>query len=337
MDNVKSIAFSPQTVSRLSLDMVDAIRNSTGAGISTGLPDLDKLYVPDRPGELITILGRPSNYKSGFMNWLSKQALKAIPENSDEIVIRATWEQSVEEDTLSWLAGDSGLSVTQIARGAVSDAEFSVLQRSAVRRAITPMFIIGHSKMINSERRISRPRMTMHDLVNGIEYICNDITVSKWKPKAIFLDYLQRIRPSAEDGNDRRIQMMNIVDQAKDLAISFSCPVYLGVQATRDVDKKEIKIPDIDDGQETSNIEQSSDKSFGLWYPIKTEQENSMVGDAERVTPNLLFLKLLKQKLGSAPHTFALYVDPERNIIAGRERLQQSNQQNPPSRRMAGR
>jgi replicative DNA helicase len=320
MDDVKQITFSPQTASRLSLEMVEAIRNNTGAGIKTGLPDLDKIYVPDRPGELITILGRPSNYKSGFMNWLSKQALKSIPQGSDEIVIRATWEQSVEEDTLSWLAGDTGISITQIARGAVGDAEFTQLQKSAVKRAATPMYIIGHSKMQNSERRMARPRMTMHDLTNGIEYICNDMTASRWKPKAIFLDYLQRIRPAAEDGHDRRIQMMNIVDQAKDLAISFSCPVYLGVQATREVDKKETKIPDMDDGQETSNIEQSSDKSFGLWYPIKTEKENELVGE-ERVTKNLLVLRLLKQKLGEAPATFALYVDPERNIIGGREML----------------
>jgi len=106
------------------------------------------------------------------------------------------------------------------------------------------------------------------------------------------------------------------------MAISFGCPVLLGVQTGRQVMERDIKIPGIDDGQETSNIEQSSDKMLSVWYPIKTEDKGSLVA-GEEVTKNLLIVRLLKQKLGEAPATFALYVDPERNIIAGRKRLNQ--------------
>ena len=38
-------------------------------------------------------------------------------------------------------------------------------------------------------------------------------------------------------------------------------------------------------------------------------------GDGISVTKNLLIVRLLKQKLGEAPRTFALYVDPEKNIV----------------------
>ena len=268
------------------------------------------MLLPFRPGELVTVLGYTSNYKSGLMNWLSKQAIKEIikDKTDDEFVARVTWEQSVEEDTLSWLAGDADLSITRLARGLVDDKEWKILERSSVKRATTPMWIVGHSQLEQKERRRSRPRMTMNDVALALEYICNDATEKKIKPKMIVLDYLQRIRPDQKDGESKR-----------DAAIAFGCPVLLGVQTGRQVMEREDKTPTIDDGQETSNIEQSSDKMFGVWYPIKTEPMGSPLMGMT-VNKNLLIVRLLKQKLGEAPKTFALYVDPEKNLLASLER-----------------
>lgn len=320
MDDVKSISYSPQQAGRLSLEMIDMLRKDAGGGIPSGIADMDKMLLPFRPGELITVLGFTSNYKSGFMNWLSKQALKSIVPESNEIVIRVTWEQSVEEDTLSWLAGESNLSITNLARGFVDESEWKILQQSAVKRAITPMWIVGHSQKESKERRRTRPRMTMPDVNNAIEYILNDAAAGRFQPRMIVLDYLQRIRPHEKDGSTKREQMMEAVNHSKDMAISFGCPVVLGVQTGRQVLERDNKIPTIEDGQETSNVEQSSDKMFGLWYPIKTESEDKKYFNNDiniPITKNLLIVRLLKQKLGEAPKTFRLHVDPERNIISG--------------------
>jgi len=292
---------------------VESLRNKVAGGLTRGIPKIDEIVTPDRSGELITILGRPGMGKSQWLNWLSKQAVKDIEPESNEIVIRATWEQSVEEDTLVWLAGDTNISVTQLVRGEVDDNEFRILQLSAAKRALAPMWIIGHSNMENQQRRRVRPRMGMIDIANAIEYICNDATPTKWKPKSIYLDYLQRIRPDTR--GDRREQMMEIVDLSKDLAVSMGCPVYLGVQAGRQVDERSDKTPEMGDGQETSNIEQSSDKMWGLWYPLKTEDEDSRQY-GYRVTKHLIFATLLKQKMGEFPKRFALYIDPAHNKFA---------------------
>jgi replicative DNA helicase len=310
MDNIGEVSFSPQQAGRLAIDMVESLRNKVAGGLTRGIPKIDEIVTPDRSGELITILGRPGMGKSQWLNWLSKQAVKDIEPESNEILIRATWEQSVEEDTLVWLAGDTNISVTQLVRGEVDDNEFRILKLSAAKRALAPMWIIGHSNMENQQRRRVRPRMGMIDIANAIEYICNDATPTKWKPKAIYLDYLQRIRPDTH--GDRREQMMEIVDTSKDLAVSMGCPVYLGVQAGRQVDERSEPIPDMGDGQETSNIEQSSDKMWGLWYPLKTNEENSRV-HGYKVTKHLFFAKLLKQKLGEFPALFPLFIDPAHN------------------------
>jgi len=314
--DITTLVFDPQTSSHLAVQMVDNLRKDAGGGVQSGINDLDKILLPFRSGELVTVLGYTSNYKSGFMNWLSKQALKLIDKEKteDEFVARVTWEQSVEEDTLSWLAGDANLSITKLARGLVDEKEWKILQKSSIRRAITPMWIVGHSQLENTERRRARPRMTMNDVALALEYICNDATERKLKPKMIVLDYLQRIRPDTKDGDSKREQMMEAVNRAKDAAIAFGCPVILGGQTGRQVMEREDKTPTIEDGQETSNIEQSSDKMFGVWYPVKTEKPGSSIHGVQ-VTKNLLVLRLLKQKLGEAPKTFALFVDPEKNIL----------------------
>lgn len=316
--NIETIVYDPQFASKLAVDMVDVLRQDAGGGIRSGIADLDNTLLPFRPGELVTVLGYTSNYKSGFMNWLSKQALKTIEEGSNEFVARVTWEQSVEEDTLSWLAGDADLSVTRLARGLVTEDDWVRLLTSSIRRAVTPMWIIGHSQLEQANRRQARPRMTMTDIALALEYICNDATGRILKPKMIVLDYLQRIRPDPQDGNTKREQMLEAVNRAKDCAISFGCPVVLGVQSKREVMDRDNKLPLIEDGQETSNIEQSSDKMFSLWYPIKSEPEFSTVrvlGSEIEVTGNLLLVQLLKQKLGPAPAIYKVYVNPEKNIL----------------------
>ena len=105
---------------------------------------------------------------------------------------------------------------------------------------------------------------------------------------------------------------MENVNLSKDLAVSYGCPVVLGVQAGREA---ETKMPTLRDGQETSNIEQSSDVSFGCWYPIKSNAPNTMI-EGFKCTTNLFFIRLLKQKLGESSRTFPLFVDPERRTFA---------------------
>ncbi len=319
VSDVSQIAFSPQQAGRLAVDMVRDNQAHIGEGLKIGIPAIDTHLVPFRPGQLITVLGYTSNYKSGFMNWIAKQALKTIQPESNKIVIKVTWEQSVEEDTLSWLASDAKISITQMARGLLSEAEWKLLDGASIRRAVTPLWVVGHSQMEYKNQRKARPRMTMRDVARAMEYIIHDVTAETLSPVLVVLDYLQRIRSDEQDGDTRRIQMMEAVNLSKDLGIAYGCPVVLGVQTNRAEQDRTDKLPQINDGQETSNIEQSSDVSFGLWYPIRTEAPGAngkfAMVNGYPVTKNLLFCRLLKQKLGEASITYALHIDPELNNI----------------------
>jgi replicative DNA helicase len=251
------------------------------------------------------------------MDWLGQQALKSIEDDSNQIVIKVTWEQSVEEDTLGWLASQSGVSLTRMVQGDINEDEWIIVKTMAMRRSTTPLWIIGHSSQDSGEKRRARPRMTMTDVGRALEHILNERTAPNTTVKALILDYLQRIRPDPQDGRDRRLQVSEIVNRAKDAGLSFSCPVFLGVQSSREVLDRKDKIPRIDDCLESSAIEQTADKVFSLWYPIKTNEEGSELGKTGYVvTKNLLVVRLLKQKMGPAPETFPLYVDPETRFLS---------------------
>ena len=304
--------FSPQQAGSLTIEHLEKLKSISGKGLKTGISGLDRILLPMRGGELIPVIGNTSNYKSGLMDFIPGSATNQIMGFENEIVICATWEQSVEESTLNWVARHSHLSLSSLTRGSVSDNDWKVVMKAYSDRLSVPMWIIGHSL----ENSTSRPRLTMNDVYQGVEYICEKATDQILKPRLILLDYLQRIRPDKGDGGTRREQMMEAVNKAKDLAVAFGATVLLGVQATRDVLDRKNKLPRMDDGQETSNIEQSADKVLSVWYPIKSEEAGSMVNSMP-VDENLLIIGVLKQKMGSAPHTVNVKVNPEQNIITG--------------------
>lgn len=306
------LIYSPAEAAKLAIDTLEDLKQHKGGGVKTNIPSLDAVMLPFRPAELIVVMGYTSWYKSGFMNWLLKSAISQA--TSQEICIKVTWEDSVEEETIKWISSDAEVSISTLVKGEISD--WTAIMNSYKNRIATPLWIVGHSNKQSAESSSSRPRMTMTDVTQAIDYIRNEATDNKYKIKMIALDYLQRIRPDASDGNNKREQMMEAVNKAKDLAISFGCPVLLGVQAKREVLDREYKLPRLDDGLETSNIEQSSDKIISLWYPIKTDPAGKLIESVKtRVTQNLLICGLLKQKMGAAPVVLPLFVNPEKNVI----------------------
>ncbi len=314
---MQELIFSPSEAAALAIQALEDLRQHRGIGIKSGITDLDKVMLPLRSGELCTVLGYTSWYKSGFMNWLLKATIPQCL--SSDVAVKVTWEDSIEEDTLKWVSSDAGIPIGLMVRG--EDLNWELVMQSYQRRIDTPLWLVGHSNSVSSSTGKARPRMTMTDVLQAVNFICDGVTDQKFKPRLIVLDYLQRIRPDNSDGNTKREQMMEAVNKSKDLAIQLGCPVVLGVQAGRGVLDREYKLPRLEDGLETSNIEQSSDKVLSLWYPIKTEKEGKFIDiDKVYVNEHLLILGVMKQKMGIAPVSIPLYVDPSLNIIANLQR-----------------
>lgn len=306
-DNV----YTAQQVSKLTVQEIERRRDNPHDGLITGIPLLDDDLNPLRTGQLICILGRPSNYKSGIMQIIARHATEQIKDKADEIILYTTWEQSIEEHGLIELAATSRIDAGKMARGDLSETEWKYMLKAAVKRGITPLWLIGHSSQAGKRR----PRLSMNDLGEALAFIVDEMGK---RPRLICLDYLQRIRP--DNGGTQREKMMEIVDRAKDMALAFGVPVILGTQAGRQVDERKWKLPQMADGQETSNLEQSADVMLSVWMPKTSELLGDTVGKNPQleVTEDLLYLAILKQKFGVAPRTYALKVQPEINHVERR-------------------
>ncbi len=312
LEEVRDIVFTPNDAVKLALETIEQRRSWVGAGVRLGICDVDDYFLPCRPGELISILGMTSNYKSGLMQYWARYTAKQIVTEriEQECVVYVTWEQAIEEMLAFDMASTAFLSATDVVQGKVSDEEMERLRLIVgPQRATMPLYLIGHS--LKEEKK--RPRLSLSAVAQALVFIRNEYGV---RPRAIFLDYLQQIDP--EEGEDRRMQVFYNVYRCKDMSLAMACPVIMGVQAGRDVYREKWGIPGIASGLECSNIEHTSDKMLGVWMP-KTSYEFGQKIETKKcrltVTDNLLIIKVLKQRMGPAGQWFPLYVDPARNDI----------------------
>jgi replicative DNA helicase len=312
-EEVGDISWTPNDAVAAALATIEARRTTVGVGVRLGLPGVDDYLCPCRPGELITVIGMSSNYKSGLMQyWARETANMIVKENVlNECVVYVTWEQAIEEMLAFDLATTARMSATDIMQGKVSDEEMERLRlEHGGRRSMMPLYLIGHS--IAEGKR--RPRLTLDNVAQALEFIKKEHDI---KPRVIFLDYLQQIDPG--QGEDRRMQVFYNVYRCKDMSLAMACPVVIGCQAGRSVYKEEKwGVPGMADGLESSNIEHTSDKMLGVWMPKTTMKSGQAIEESGvrlDVSDNLLILQVLKQKMGPAGKWFPLYVDPARNEI----------------------
>lgn len=322
-DKTAGVVFAPQTISKQAIDTISEQAKNPHLGVISGLPGVDVInggaLNRHRPGDLRVVLGYTSNYKTGLMNFTARHTALAIQERGgaeSKAVITVTWEQSVEEQGIIDLAQLSQIDVTRMLNGEMTNGEWSRLRKAALTRGALPWWLIGHSSSANTRR----PRLTLSDVAHALEYI---IDVQHVTPELIVLDYLQRMSRDDMRGDEVRVQFMAIVDRCKDMALAFNVPVLLGTQAGRQIKGRTWRLPQTDDGQETSNLEQSADSLLSVWlpkqdYPIGTLLEYGT--EQYSVTPNTLMLGILKQKLGKAPKIYELHVKPEINEIYAMEK-----------------
>lgn len=310
--NTETIVFDPSLVSTLTVSSIRAAQEHPEY-LRTGIPQMDDHYVMMRPRRVNGILAYTSHGKTSLMNILARNFIPQIEE--DEIILYSSWEDSIEDMTLSYLANVSRIPVPALFNGRLNVSEWETMMHAATQRAQTPLWLVGHSE----QREARRPRLTMTDIVAAVEYI---VDKRKKKVRAIFLDYLQRINRDDKKG-EMRGQYMAIMDSVKDLSLNFNTCVVIGTQVGRDVkERKGWKQPQDHDAQETSNFEQTCDGMISLWIPKKTErlgtcliEKQGLNGQAVFVTDNLMMVQTLKQKKAQAPVLRAVDFIPETNEI----------------------
>jgi replicative DNA helicase len=315
MSNAHDIIYTPSEIASIGTKYLEQRKNKENAGIAVGIPSFDKDFLPLLPGELLSIIARPGNGKTGFMmRWARHRAAQLQAEgDQNKIVIYCTWEQSIEELHAFDVAADTQISITDMARGNISEEAWPLILSSSMRRVGKPVWFIGHSM----ERRKRRPRISITDLGDALTAI-EAWDEERYKIDMVFLDYLQRI-PFDGKPESKTVGMDENLNRLKDGALAFGCPFVVGVQARREVDQRDSPVPLMDDGQWSSAIEQVSDKSISLVRPRKYKQDGDTFGKGPNAVQvqgeNQLLIALLKQKLGVANKVYWAMFNPIYNQL----------------------
>lgn len=306
--NAESLIYDPIQVAALGEEYLGWKQNNKEFGVpffSTKMRD--RIY-PLFPGEVFSIIARPGHAKTSVMMFWARQRAKWLTQNEYEkrAVIYATWEQSVEELHSFYLAAEQKISITKMAKGDLTEADWSNIKTGTAKRVNEPLWFIGHSMV----RKSGRKPITVETLAQSIELV----QARGFEVDNVYVDYLQRIAPA--DTRQEPVQAYTqIMTDLKNLALGFAVPMTVGVQARREVDELKVQIPEANHAQWTSNIEQTSDRMISLVRPRRYRKEGEMFGSHKVEGQNQLLVSTLKQKLGVANFAEWLSFNPMYNRL----------------------
>jgi replicative DNA helicase len=306
------IIFSPAQVARTGTAYIEERVSNRNNGIPFYLPSIDQKFLPLLPGELCTIVGRPGAGKSAVMMHWARQREKYLSLNqiTDRVVVYITYESHIEELYALTVAADVGVPIDAMARGQLDSDQIELVRDCGVRHVAKKIWLIGHSQ----EKRKKRPRIDLTSVSEALSRIENWNMDGKrdLKIDIIYVDYLQRI-PFEGRPESKIIGIDENLNKLKDMGLQFSCPVVVGSQARREVDDRQVQIPELNDSQWSSAGEQVSDKMLSVVRPIKYRHEGESFGKTLVEGRNQMVIAILKQKMGDAPFVVWTIFDPQYN------------------------
>jgi replicative DNA helicase len=305
-----SIVFDPETIAAQGARYLEKRRENKGLGVVTGLPSVDRVLLPTYSGEMTTILGRPGHGKTGLMIWWARNRAEWIKEHkTGKVVVIVSVEQTAEELNAFHIAADNRISITSMAKGEITDLEWAACQKHAIGRRMVPFWYVSYSA------EGWKPQIKIDtDAINGaIEYIKKTAEID-----CIFVDYLQRL-PSPAGAESKVMAVSQNLDDLKTIAArTAKAPIIVGAQARRECDESKSP-PSLDDGQWTSNIEQSSDRVLSITRPSQYCEDGEKFGKVLVQGKNQALIMVLKQKLGPANKAVWIYFQPEYNKLSDLE------------------
>lgn len=254
----------------LAQEQIEDTKNKMESGIfesiNFGIPALDNIMLPLFAGELMTILGRPGNGKSLLAQYIFYNHVSKLKDDREQgkslnkYAVWVSWEVSIEVFAMYMIARHTGISVTDMKRGKLSDLDLHYIGQGALKLGTLPIYIIGHSTQ-RRDRYEYNP-LTMNRVRDSLAYIVNHerdlVSDSKVEISLTVMDYLQLIESEKGQRKDRQFYQ-DMIEECKKVVIPCGCPNIVPVQAKRAVDDRRVRQPTKQDAEETSRVEHVSD------------------------------------------------------------------------------
>lgn len=212
--------------------------------IRFGYGKLDSITGGMTRGEITVIAGRPSMGKTTVMI----NIVKRLIESGRRVIVFNREMTNVEMMKKIFVLESGHISYRDLRLMRLSDGDRQAIE--SVKEVIADKY---------NERLVMFD--DIKDLQSGVRHI------NRFKPDVIVDDYIQMVKvPTIED---KRLQVIEIMQHYKWLAKSLDCSAILLSQLNREVDKGKDKRPRLSNLSESGSIETDAETVVFVYYPWK--------------------------------------------------------------------
>lgn len=253
------------TATEKVLEIIEKSR-STGedglTGLTTGFKDLNNITHGFQNGELIILAARPGIGKSAF----ALNVASNISEATNAHIALFSLEMGMDQILMRLYAAHSGISLTKIRSGNLTEDEFARLNLAKVKLDKFNIYL-DEAGATDIDEVVTVCRKLKRD--NKLDFI--------------IIDYLQLLTTTRRSGT-RAEEVAKISRQLKMLARELQIPVLALSQLSRDIEKRDDKRPVLSDLRESGSIEQDADIVIFLHREATKSDEESTIRQTNRKT-----------------------------------------------------
>ncbi|HUY69651.1 MAG TPA: replicative DNA helicase [Candidatus Tyrphobacter sp.] len=215
-------------------------------GTPTGFTALDNILSGLQRSDLIILGARPSQGKTAFTLDIARHAAF----ESGQPVGYFSLEMSREQVIDRLIASEAGVDLWKLRTGRLKDeSEFRLIQTALDKLNRAPLFIDDSPSPSIIEMRAMARRLQSEQKGLGL----------------LVVDYLQLVEPRTK--YESAVQQVTEISRGlKGLARELDVPVLAVSQLSREVDKRDIKIPRLSDLRDSGSLEQDADAVLFLYH-----------------------------------------------------------------------
>jgi replicative DNA helicase len=234
------------TLMKDAFDQIDKLFHSRGGrtGVTSGFPDIDERTSGFQPGNFIIVAARPGMGKTSWaLNAAVAAARESVEKGDGEPIAFFSLEMSDNELIQRLICSDARLSMHDLRRGNIKPHQWEDISRSMGALNDLPLYLDDSGALSVTEIRSRCRRLkSAHGL------------------SAVFIDYLQLLRPGVLSRNaNRNEELSDICRTLKVTAKDLNVPIIALAQLNRGVETRNDKRPMLADLRDSGSLEQETD------------------------------------------------------------------------------
>ncbi|WP_022868891.1 replicative DNA helicase [Schaalia vaccimaxillae] len=245
---------SMSAMSEEILLQLEDIENNQGklTGVPTGFTDLDNLTQGLRGGQMIIVAARPAMGKSTLALDICRSA--SIKHKITSLIF--SLEMSHQEITMRMLSAESGVRLSKMQAGKMSDIDWRKVAETTSRIADAPLYVDDSANITISEIRSKCRRLKQQENLG-----------------LVVIDYLQ-LMTTGQQVESRQQEVSAMSRNLKLLAKDLEVPVIAVAQLNRNSESRNDRKPMMSDLRESGSLEQDADIIMLLHRPDYYNKED---------------------------------------------------------------